>query len=66
MMDIFNNKQASPFENVMTRIEEMTKQASGNAVKVISFQEYAIIVTEEDSVLHFSDRAALEKFAEEG
>lgn len=48
MMNIFNNKQASPFENVMSRIEDMTKQASGNAVKIISFQEYAIIVTEED------------------
>jgi len=47
-MDIFNNKQASPFENVMSRIEDMTKQASRNAVQIISFQEYAIIVTEED------------------
>ena len=48
MMDIFDNKQTSPFEYVMNRIEDMTKQASENAVKVISFQEYAIIVVEED------------------
>ncbi len=48
MMDIFNAKQVSPFENVMRRIEDMTKQASGKAAKIISFQEYAIVVTDED------------------
>ncbi len=48
MIEILNNKQASPFENVISRIENMTKQASGNAAKIISFQEFAIIVAEED------------------
>ena len=48
MIKILNTKLASPFENVINRIENMTKQASGNTAKIISFQEYAIIVAEED------------------
>ena len=48
MMEIFKNKQASPFEHVIKRIEDMTKRASRKAVKIISFQEYAVIVAEED------------------
>lgn len=48
MMDIFKSKQTSPFESTLNRIEEMSKRAVGNSAKIISFQEHAIIVAEDD------------------
>jgi len=48
MIDIFNNKQTSPFESTINRIEDMSKNAAMNSAKIISFQEYAIIVAEDD------------------
>jgi apolipoprotein N-acyltransferase len=48
MTDIFENKRTSPFESTMNRIEEMSKKAARNFAKIISFQEYAIIITEDD------------------
>jgi apolipoprotein N-acyltransferase len=48
MIDIFNTKQTSPFESTINRIEDMSKKAAMNSAKIISFQEYAIIVAEDD------------------
>jgi apolipoprotein N-acyltransferase len=48
MIDILNNKQTSPFESAIKRIEDMSKKAAMNSAKIISFQEYAIIVAEDD------------------
>jgi apolipoprotein N-acyltransferase len=48
MIDILNNKQTSPFESTINKIEDMSKKAAGNLAKIISFQEYAIIITEDD------------------
>jgi len=48
MSDIFKNKQTSPFETTMNRIERLAKKAAGNSAKIISFQEHAIIVAEGD------------------
>ena len=48
MMDIFKSKQASPLESTINRIEDMSKKAAGNSARIISFQEYAILVAEDD------------------
>jgi apolipoprotein N-acyltransferase len=48
MMDIFKNRQTSPFESSMNRIEDMSKKAAGNSARIISFQEFAILVAEDD------------------
>lgn len=48
MIDILHNKQTSPFESTIHRIENMSKKAAMNSASIISFQEYAIIVAEDD------------------
>ena len=48
MMHIFNNKERSPFEGTINRIEDMSRKAAMNLAKIISFQEYAIIVADDD------------------
>lgn len=48
MMDIFKSKQTSPLESTLNRIESMSKTAAMNSAKIISFQEHAIVVAEDD------------------
>ena len=48
MANMFENKQIFPFEKTISRIENLTKTAVSNDAKIIAFQEYAMIINEED------------------
>ena len=48
MMDVFNSRQTSPFENTMNRIEALSRKAARNSSKIVSFQEYAIVITDDN------------------
>ena len=45
---IFNKKVCSPFEETISRIEDLTKKAAENGAKIVSFQEFAMTINEED------------------
>ncbi|HPQ45416.1 MAG TPA: nitrilase-related carbon-nitrogen hydrolase [Syntrophales bacterium] len=61
MIDTLRNKQTSPFESTINRIEIMSQKAAENAAKIISFQEYAIIVTEDDREMLLGDLLRIAK-----
>lgn len=44
MEDIWTEKDYSPFEETVTRIELLTKSAAENQARIISFQEHAITI----------------------
>ncbi len=48
MSSIFNSRTTSPFEKTMTQISELTKEAAENEAKIVSFQEYAMVIEEEE------------------
>ena len=45
---ILKNKTSSPFDVAMSRIKNLTKQAALGGAKIVSFQEYAILVEEKN------------------
>ena len=48
MDEIYRNKTLSPFEETMSKIENLTKKAVSNNAKIVTFQEYSIIISEEN------------------
>lgn len=48
MSSIFESKITSPYEARISRIEEMTKKAVEGGAKILSFQEYAMVINRED------------------
>lgn len=48
MERIFNKKVTSPFEKTISRIENLTKKAAEHDAKIVSFQEFAMTINEED------------------
>lgn len=46
--NIFYQKITSPFEQRMAKIEQATSIAASNGAKIVSFQEFAIVINEED------------------
>jgi len=48
MERIFNQRITSPFEKTISRIENLTKKAAKKNAKIVSFQEFAITIRNED------------------
>ena len=48
MEKVFADRLTSPFEKRLSEIENLIKTAASNDAKIISFQEFAIIINEED------------------
>ncbi|MBD3307489.1 hypothetical protein GF339_13755 [candidate division KSB3 bacterium] len=48
METIFYQKITSPFEKRLSKIEHATNIAASNGAKIVSFQEFAIVINEED------------------
>ena len=48
MEEIYRNKTLSPFEETMSKIENLTKKAVSNNAKIVTFQENSMIVSEEN------------------
>lgn len=48
MEQIFHNRETSPYERTVSRIEGLTQQAAQNGAKIVSFQEFAMLINEED------------------
>lgn len=47
MSQIFNSKTTSPFEKTISKISELTKTAVENGAKIVSFQEYAMVINKD-------------------
>jgi apolipoprotein N-acyltransferase len=48
MEEIYRNKTLSPFEETMSKIENLTKKAVSNNAKIVTFQENSMTVSEEN------------------
>lgn len=48
MEGIYRNKTLSPFEETMSKIENLTKKAVSNNAKIVTFQENSMTVSEEN------------------
>jgi apolipoprotein N-acyltransferase len=48
MSRIFESKTTSPYETTLSRIEGMTKKAVEGGAKIVSFQEFAMVINQED------------------
>lgn len=48
MEKVFKEKFTSPFEETITKIENLSKTAAENEAKIVSFQEFAMTINEED------------------
>jgi apolipoprotein N-acyltransferase len=48
MDTVYTNKLVSPFESSISRIENLTETAVQNGAKIVSFQENAMMINEED------------------
>jgi len=48
MSRIFKTRTTSPFEETISRIERLTERAVENGAQIVSFQEYVIIINQED------------------
>jgi len=62
MSTFFNSKKISPFNKTISRIESMIQAASKNKAKIVSFQEYTILITQEEEN---NLKTILEGFAKE-
>lgn len=51
MAEVFDKRRTTPFEKTLSRIENLTKKATEKNAKIISFQEYAMIINEEEEVM---------------
>ena len=45
---LWADKQVSPFEKNISRFEDLTKTAISNGAQIVSFQEFAMLIDEED------------------
>jgi apolipoprotein N-acyltransferase len=48
MSRIFENRITSPYAQTISRITEMTEKAVENGARIVSFQEYAMVIKEEN------------------
>jgi apolipoprotein N-acyltransferase len=48
MSRIFESKTSSPYEQTMTKIEAQVKKATADSAKIISFQEFAMVIHQSD------------------
>ena len=48
MDNVWADKLVSPFDKRIARIANITKTAASNGAKIVSFQEFAILINEED------------------
>jgi apolipoprotein N-acyltransferase len=48
MSRIFESKSTSPYETSMSRIEELTAEAAGSGAAIVTFQEFAMLINQED------------------
>jgi len=48
MEDVFKYKKISEYDNTIFKIEDLTEIATSNDAKIISFQEFAIVINEDD------------------
>jgi len=48
MDPVYEGKITHPFDERISEIENLTKIAASNGAKIVSFQEYAILINEED------------------
>ena len=48
MSRIFESKTTSPYEKTLSKIEGLTNKAVEDGAKIVSFQEYAMVVNQED------------------
>ena len=48
MSRIFESRTTSPFNQTISRIAGLTKKAVDNGAKIVAFQEYAMIIRQED------------------
>ncbi len=62
MEKVFKDRLTSPFKKRLSTIENLIKTATSNDAKIASFQEFAIIINEED---HDNLREELRRIAQE-
>lgn len=48
MEEIFEHKLVTPFERTISKIGNLTRTAASNGAKIVSFQEFAMVIYEED------------------
>jgi apolipoprotein N-acyltransferase len=48
MEQMWASRQVSPFENSISTIDDLTSSAASNGAKIVSFQEFAVMINEED------------------
>lgn len=48
MSEIFDSRKTSPFKQTLSRISRLTKKAVENGAKIVSFQEYAMVINKEE------------------
>lgn len=48
MSRIFESKSTSPYETSMSRIEKMTAEAAESGAAMVTFQEFAMVINQED------------------
>lgn len=48
MSRIFDTRTTTPFKQTISRIEGLTKKAVEDGAKIVSFQEYAMVINQED------------------
>jgi len=48
MSRIFESKTTSPYKQTISRIEGLTQKAVDGGAKIVSFQEYAMVINQED------------------
>jgi apolipoprotein N-acyltransferase len=48
MSRIFESKSTSPYEQTLSRIEELTEKAVEGGAKIVSFQEFTMVIYQED------------------
>lgn len=48
MSRIFESRTTSPYKQTISRIKELTKRAVENGAKIVSFQEFAMVINKEE------------------
>jgi apolipoprotein N-acyltransferase len=59
---MWSDRLVSPFEQTISKIDDLTKTAVSNGAKIVTFQEYAMMINEEDEE---KARAEFQRIAKE-
>jgi apolipoprotein N-acyltransferase len=62
MVEVFDNRLTSPYDQTIARIEAMVAEAAGTGAEIVSLSEFAIVVNESDNA---RARAAFVRIASE-